>query len=66
MGETLLYGFSGSAWRWLVNSQLGTLVGQSSPGAQDLLSFQRYDVHLEMDWLARELDVTIEGAELRK
>jgi hypothetical protein len=66
LGETLLQWFSGSASRWPVNSELGTLAGQSSPFAQDLLSFQRYDVRLEMDWLARELDVTIEEAELRK
>ncbi len=66
LGETLLHWFSGSTSRWPVNSELGTLSGQSSPFARDLLSFQRYDVQLEMDWLARELDLPIEEPELHK
>jgi hypothetical protein len=66
LGETLLHWFSGSPSRWPLNSELGALVGQSSPFGQNLLSFQRYDVQLEANWLAQELGATIEEAELRK
>jgi uncharacterized protein len=50
---------------WQINSEIGTLAGDAPPGGK-MFRFLRYDVRLEKDWLARELnyhasDELIEG-----
>jgi hypothetical protein len=40
---------------WPINSEIGTLAGDAPPGGK-MFRFLRYDVRLEKDWLARELD----------
>jgi hypothetical protein len=40
---------------WLINSEIGTLAGDAPPGGK-MFRFLRYDVRLEKEWLAREID----------
>jgi hypothetical protein len=40
---------------WVINSEVGTLADVAPPGGK-LFRFLRYDVRLEKEWLARELD----------
>ncbi len=40
---------------WEINSEVGTLAGDAPPGGK-MFRFLRYDVRLEKDWLARELN----------
>jgi len=40
---------------WLINSEVGTLAGDAPPGGK-MFRFLRYDVRLEKEWLARELN----------
>jgi uncharacterized protein len=40
---------------WIINSEVGTLADVAPPGGK-LFRFLRYDVRLEKEWLARELD----------
>lgn len=40
---------------WVVNSEIGTLAGDAPPGGK-MFTFQRYDVHLDRDWIASELN----------
>ena len=40
---------------WPINSEIGTLADVAPPGGK-MFRFLRYDVRLEKDWLARELD----------
>jgi hypothetical protein len=40
---------------WLINSEIGTLAGDAPPGGK-MFRFLRYDVRLEKEWLARELN----------
>src|SRR5580698_5231440 len=47
---------------WPINSEVGTLASELPPGGK-MFRFLRYDVRLEKDWLARELnyDVSEDG-----
>jgi uncharacterized protein len=40
---------------WTINSEIGTLAGDAPRGGK-MFRFLRYDVRLEKEWLARELD----------
>jgi hypothetical protein len=40
---------------WPINSEIGTLAEAAPPGGK-MFRFMRYDVRLEKDWLARELN----------
>jgi hypothetical protein len=40
---------------WQINSEIGTLANVPPPGGK-MFRFLRYDVRLEKEWLARELD----------
>jgi uncharacterized protein len=40
---------------WRINSEIGTLAGDAPPGGK-IFRFMRYDVRLERDWLANELN----------
>jgi hypothetical protein len=40
---------------WQINSEVGTLASEMPPGGK-MFRFLRYDVKLEKDWLARELN----------
>jgi uncharacterized protein len=42
---------------WLINSEIGTLANDAPPGGK-MFRFLRYDVRLEKEWLAREIDYT--------
>jgi hypothetical protein len=42
---------------WVINSEIGTLTKDAPPGGK-MFRFLRYDVRLEKDWLAREIDFT--------
>jgi uncharacterized protein len=42
---------------WQINSEIGTLANDAPPGGK-MFRFLRYDVRLEKDWLARELNYT--------
>jgi hypothetical protein len=66
LGITLLQWLSGSPSRWPLNTELGTLAGQAPPLGVPLLNYRRYDVHLEADWLERELGIVADEAELRR
>ncbi len=44
---------------WPINSEIGTLAGDAPPGGK-MFRFLRYDVRLEKDWLARELDYVVD------
>lgn len=43
---------------WQINSEIGTLAQVDPPGGK-LFRFMRYDVRLEKEWLARELNVQV-------
>ncbi len=43
---------------WAINSEIGTLANDAPPGGK-MFRFLRYDVRLEKDWLARELDYAV-------
>ena len=43
---------------WVINSEIGTLAGDGPPGGK-MFRFLRYDVRLEQQWLADELDVRL-------
>jgi hypothetical protein len=43
---------------WQINSEVGTLASDLPPGGK-MFRFLRYDVRLEKDWLARELDYNV-------
>ena len=43
---------------WVINSEIGTLGNDAPPGGK-LFRFLRYDVRLETDWLAQELDIKV-------
>jgi uncharacterized protein len=43
---------------WPINSEIGTLATDMPPGGK-MFRFLRYDVRLEKDWLARELDYAV-------
>ena len=43
---------------WQINSEVGTLADDLPPGGK-LFRFLRYDVRLEKDWLARELNYDV-------
>ncbi|MGA2818838.1 MAG: hypothetical protein ABSE67_21605, partial [Xanthobacteraceae bacterium] len=44
---------------WQINSEVGTLAGDAPPGGK-MFRFLRYDVRLEKDWLARELNYQVD------
>jgi hypothetical protein len=44
---------------WQINSEIGTLAGDAPPGGK-MFRFLRYDVRLEKDWLARELNYQVD------
>lgn len=50
---------------WIINSEIGTLAGDGPPGGK-MFRFLRYDVRLEEEWLAHELDVKVSGRELEQ
>jgi uncharacterized protein len=43
---------------WQINSEVGTLASDMPPGGK-MFRFLRYDVRLEKDWLARELNYDV-------
>jgi hypothetical protein len=43
---------------WQINSEIGTLADVAPPGGK-MFRFLRYDVRLEKDWLARELNYNV-------
>jgi hypothetical protein len=43
---------------WQINSEIGTLADVAPPGGK-MFRFLRYDVRLEKEWLARELDYKV-------
>jgi hypothetical protein len=63
--ETLLHWFSGSPSLWSLNSEIGTLAGQKPPFGEPLMTFHRYDIHLDADWLKSELGLSVDETELR-
>lgn len=48
---------------WLLNSEIGTLASDAPPGGK-MFRFLRYDVRLEKDWLARELNYNVTDEQL--
>jgi hypothetical protein len=64
--ETLLHWFSGSPSLWPLNSEIGTLAGQKPPFGEPLMTFHRYDIHLDADWLESELGLGVDETELRQ
>src|SRR5208282_3617541 len=43
---------------WQINSEIGTIAGDAPPGGK-MFRFLRYDVRLEKEWLARELNYKV-------
>jgi Patatin-like phospholipase len=66
LGITLLHWLSGSPAQWPLNSELGALTGQQAPFGEKLMTYHRYDVPLEAEWLARELGVAVGEDELEQ
>jgi hypothetical protein len=66
---TLLQWMSASRRPWQIDRAVGNLsgdcLGREQGLAQPLISFSRYDVGLEQDWLARELGETLSPAEMK-
>jgi len=50
---------------WRINSEIGTLADEMPPGGK-MFRFLRYDVRLEKDWLARELNYPVSDELLAK
>jgi hypothetical protein len=48
---------------WQINSEIGNLANETPPGGK-MFRFMRYDVTLEKDWLARELNYTVDDHRL--
>jgi hypothetical protein len=61
---TLLQWLGESPQPWTINSEIGTLAGESPQGGK-LFRLLRYDVRLEEDWLKRELGITVTTEKLR-
>lgn len=61
---TLLHWLGDSPSRWPLNSEIGSLTGEFPGGREALLSFRRYDVLLEEEWLNKELGVTLPKHEI--
>jgi hypothetical protein len=57
--HTLMSWLGETGTRWTINSELGDVGLTPAPFAKQLFRFQRYDVSLERDWLANELDSDI-------
>jgi hypothetical protein len=66
LAVTLLHWLAGAPSRWPLNAELGTLAGQKAPFGTPLLTFRRYDVQLEADWLASELGLAVDPRELQR
>jgi uncharacterized protein len=50
---------------WQINSEIGTLAEVAPPGGK-MFRFLRYDVRLEKEWLARELNVQVSDTMLER
>jgi hypothetical protein len=50
---------------WPINSEVGTLAAEMPPGGK-MFRFLRYDVRLEKDWLARELNYDVSDEALAR
>jgi uncharacterized protein len=50
---------------WQINSEIGNLANDTPPGGK-MFRFLRYDVRLEKDWLARELNYKVDDAQLAR
>jgi len=50
---------------WEINSEIGTLAGDSPPGGK-LFRFFRYDIQLEADWLASELGLKVNDRDVER
>jgi hypothetical protein len=50
---------------WEINSEIGTLAGDNPPGGK-LFRFLRYDIQLETDWLASELDLKVSDRDVER
>ena len=48
---------------WTINSEIGTLAGDAPRGGK-MFRFLRYDVRLEKEWLARELNYQVSDEQL--
>jgi hypothetical protein len=66
----MLQWMSSPRLRWKINSEIGTLAGESlnedfGPGG-DLLSFQRYDVAFDRDWIRKETGEDLSDAGIER
>jgi uncharacterized protein len=61
----LLQTISSPRRRWTINSEIEDLSGESLTGA-DLLSFQRYDVAFDPEWLKAEIGQDLTEAEIAR
>jgi uncharacterized protein len=61
----LLQWLSQSARPWLINSEIGTLEGEVL-GGRELLTFQRYDMKFESNWLPEQTGQTISKLDLAR
>jgi hypothetical protein len=52
---TMMQWMGESPQPWLINSEIGTLANDAPSGGK-MFRFLRYDVRLEKEWLAREID----------
>lgn len=56
---TLMHWLSGTASRWPINTELGTLADDGAPLGTPLFAFESYNVRLERDWLRAELGLDL-------
>jgi predicted acylesterase/phospholipase RssA len=57
---TLMSWLGQSPTGWPINSELGDVTKTAPPFNQPFFRFLRYDIHLEQEWIARELGVTLD------
>jgi hypothetical protein len=63
---TLMSWLGDTSTRWSINSEIGDVGLTPPPFDKQMFRFQRYDVLLENDWLAQELDTEISASMLAK
>lgn len=64
LNETLLQWMSSSPTAQLIDTEIGDLSGDTLGGAPPLLSYLRYDVRFDDDWLRDRLNIALDPGQL--
>lgn len=63
LGQAMLQWMSSSPTAWPIDSEIGDLSADRLGGGPDLITYQRYEVALQPQWLRENLDVVLDDAE---